>query len=133
MDDYINRHRPDNYAPAVDVVKYLRTWQAWYTSLQPAIRQRDRWQLSYSIPADPFNWGSLLQGGKNGVFLFVISLSWAVRCATKAKEKKEVSTAIEEMTWLFRNMTDTLTDGIAVEVGKRKKTGGQSGSRKRRA
>ena len=58
------------------------------------------------------DWGYLLDGGKDGLFLIVISLGWWVHARDPSEESK-VDDAIMDVTWVLENLISCLATSIS--------------------
>ena len=82
--------------------KYRELWVCWWTSLQPPWRHMTNWPLPRSSSTDG-PWNDLLIGGKDGLFVIIMTLSWwinksankGVGCSLQLKE------AVADMSWVL--------------------------------
>jgi len=58
-----------------DIAVYVKAWTDWWVSCQPPGRAMASWPFACK-PFSRDQCSRLLNGGKNGIFLFVMALSW---------------------------------------------------------
>ena len=102
---------------------YTESWKAWWIECQPQGRVVAPWPP----PREPLaatQWGRLTNGGKYGVFLFVMSLSWWVGSSDLAPRSPELAAVISDLEWVLRQLIDVLAaptlDTPTTPVNKRK-------------
>lgn len=103
-----------NYAksPVLTATKlrpYATTWKLWWKVLQPAWRGADEWPFRRNVAAEGKDWGVLLRGGNNGLYLIIVSLGWWLLAASKASEERpgeweEVVNVIADVDWVFERL-----------------------------
>jgi hypothetical protein len=59
------------------------SWLKWWKALQPKWRVLDDGNLRQDIGEDSQEWEGLHQGGRNGIFMIIIALSWWVEGAAE--------------------------------------------------
>ena len=59
------------------------------------------------------DWGDLADGGKDGLFLAVVSLGWWVLAQDAPKDLK-VNEAIEDVTWVIKNLVSLLSTSATI-------------------
>ena len=69
---------------------------------------------------DAGDWGDLPNGGKDGLFLVVLSLGWWIDVRDPSKESK-VDNAVEDVTWVIDNLVaflyaDTINPESSTDV-----------------
>lgn len=76
---------------------------AWWFDLQPAWRKpRGTFPMVRSGPAD--SWNSLCRGGSNGIFLFIVALSWLPpKCPFN---DPAVADLLDDVAWAMRRMVE---------------------------
>lgn len=79
----------------------------WWLATQPKWRDTTEWPLAQE-EATTRNWGDLAEGGKDGLFLAVVSLGWWV-LAQDTSEDSKVDEAIKDITWVIKNLVSSLT------------------------
>jgi len=80
---------------------------AWWSATQPRWRDTSEWSFVQE-DAGEGDWGDLADRGKDGIFLAVVSLRWWV-LARDAHEDSKVDEAIEDVTWVIRNLVSLLS------------------------
>ena len=86
--------------PAISSIEEFEAkWVEWWTAGQPQWRDIQNWPFA-KRDATRNDWGHLLEGGKDGMFLVVVSLAWWV-CAQDSPEKSKLDEAIEDVTWVL--------------------------------
>ena len=61
--------------------KYKASWQKWWHGLQPKWHQLEDGTFLQEVPNAGEEWEGLWQGGPNGFFMVISSLSWWVKAA----------------------------------------------------
>jgi len=117
---------------------------AWWSAAQPGWRETSDWPFVQE-DADGRDWGSLADGGKDGLFLTLVSLGWWVLAREPSQDSK-VDKAIQDVTWVINQvvsylavpahsstMVDSSISPSTSSRGKRSSTkGGSSSGRARR-
>ena len=80
----------------------------WWVGCQPQGRAAASWPFSHE-PLSNTQWGRLLNGGKYGIFLFVMALSWWAKSLGSATSSPEFTGAVADTEWVLRQLTDVLT------------------------
>jgi hypothetical protein len=89
---------------------YEQLWIGWWVSLQPDWR-KGSWPLPRDSPADG-SWDKLFVGGKDGLFIVLMTLSWWITEHTKGEaEDSELDEAITDVSWVFSNLVSALSAG----------------------
>ena len=96
------------YPVVSDTVAYAESWRLWWIECQPKDRATAQWPLPRE-PLSMVQWGRLMNGGKHGVFLFVVSLSWWVKSSEPAPSSPGLAAAIRDLNWVLHQLTDALT------------------------
>lgn len=90
-----------------NVANYRETWLKWYNSLQPewrsVVNPLEGWPLSRAVPEGE-KWATLCQGGPHGLLVIILTLFWWHRAAKTPKELEDVTVAIVDATWMFRQL-----------------------------
>jgi len=115
-----------------DTAAYAEAWMGWWTDCQPAGRAMASWPFARELFSST-QWGRLLNGGKNGIFLFIMALSWWAKSLGLAGSSPDLIGAVADVEWVLHQLLDALTPppapvpilGVALEVpdtgrGKRK-------------
>jgi hypothetical protein len=94
---------PDAVKPAADFVDSL---YKWYHSLQPITRQQ-AWKLesdwqppSYLLPAFPAEWFQIRRAGPNGIFVFIMALSWIPK-QIRMEVQVKVEVLMDDFIWVL--------------------------------
>ena len=127
LKDPINLH-----VSIADTAAYIEGWTGWWTACQPTGRATASWPFARE-PLASTQWGRLLNGGKYGIFLFVMALSWWAKSLGPATSPQSLTSAVSDVKWVLHQLVDALTAppapeptaGVALEVpdtgrGKRK-------------
>ena len=77
--------------------------------LQPSWRAVEDWPLDRNIDPAGKDWGTLLRGGNNGLYLAIVSLGWWVLGATKYANERPVDwqdlvTVLADVEWVLDNV-----------------------------
>ena len=87
---------------------YAERWKLWWIECQPSARGTASWPLLRE-PLSVTQWGRLMNGGKHGIFLFVMSLSWWARSLELAPSSPDLTAVIGDLDWVLHQLTDSLT------------------------
>jgi len=88
---------------------YGKQWVEWWKKVQPDWRDVEDW------PDQPFDvgekdWGSLPNGGKDGLFVAMVSLGWWILAQDPASSlSKFLIDAIEDVTWVVNQLITSLS------------------------
>lgn len=94
--------------PSIKSVKdFEDEWIAWWSAIQPQWRSAEGWPFKQK-DATGEDWGHLLDGGKDGLFLVVVSLGWWIHAQVPSKESK-VGDAIADVAWVVNNLVSCLS------------------------
>lgn len=89
--------------------EYQRLWIAWWTALQPEWRVAGSWPFPQSSSADD-PWEDLLIGGKDGLFVVVMTLAWwSIKFADADGDPSHLEAAISDVSWVLSNLISVLT------------------------
>ena len=80
----------------------------WWTSCQPPDRVTTSWPFSRE-PLSSVQWGRFLNGGKYGIFLFVVALSWWAEALDPTTSSPDFAGAVADVEWVLGQLTDVLT------------------------
>ena len=87
---------------------YIEAWTGWWGGCQPPGRATPSWPFSReSFPRA--QWARFLNGGKNGIFLFVMALSWWAKSIDLGTNLPSLTEAVEDVKWVLRQLVDMLT------------------------
>ena len=82
-------------------------WVQWWTAAQPKWRDTGSWPFSQDEVAG--DWGTKLSsGGKDGLFLIVMSLGWWARASDPAVECK-LRAAINDISWVMKQLNTSIS------------------------
>ena len=98
----------------LDTAGYAEAWMGWWIGSQPPGRAAATWPFSRE-PLLSIQWGRLLNGGKNGIFLFVMALSWWAKSLGPTTSSPDLTGAVADVEWVLRQLTNVLTTPLAPE------------------
>jgi hypothetical protein len=94
--------------PTVDSIeRYEETWVQWWKAGQPRWRDTNNWPFERG-DATGEDWGHLLDGGKDGLFLIVVSLACWVYAGSSSEQSK-LDEAIVDVTWVLDGLITRLS------------------------
>jgi len=79
----------------------------WWSKIQPQWRDTGSWPFPQE-DATGEDWGHLLEGGKDGLFIVVVSLAWWIH-ARILLERSKVADAILDVAWVITNLVSRLS------------------------
>lgn len=82
-------------------------WMRWWSAAQPEWRNTNSWPFSRDEAA-VHDWGTLLLGGKDSLFLVVTSLGWWIHARDPAADSK-VDDAISDVSWVIKQLVSSLS------------------------
>lgn len=89
-----------------DVSVFANQWRQWWIVLQPPERvpaTPERWPLLR--PTDNnLDWQRTLRGGRNGLFIVILTLVWWSAAVSTTTERHEFESALEDVDWVFEEM-----------------------------
>lgn len=88
-------------------IAYGKTWLKWWTVIQPDWRDVGSWPFPQDAE-EIEGWGKLLYGGKDGIFVVVMSLGWWTH-AEKPSGDSILDDAIDDVSWVLRYLTSSLS------------------------
>lgn len=89
---------------------YKESWATWWMSLQPDWRSGG-WPLHCSLSPVGL-WNKILVGGKDGLFVVVMSLSWwIIKNAEDKREDSKLEEATADVSWVLSNLVSVLSAG----------------------
>jgi hypothetical protein len=77
----------------------------WWSAAQPEWRDTSSWPFLRDQAAE--DWGGLALGGKDSLFVVVITLGWWVHARDPAADSK-VDDAISDVSWVMKNLVSSL-------------------------
>ena len=90
---------------------FEETWVEWWRVIQPGWRNTKSWPFEQKLEQNPDDgdlrrdtWGTLLNGGKDSLFVVVLSLGWWLDTRDPSEELK-VDDAVKDVTWLIDSLT----------------------------
>ena len=99
---------PDSLPDLQPIEEFESRWVEWWSLIQPEWRDTSSWPFAQEEPSEDQDWGSLPNGGKDGLFLVVITLGWWVH-AQDPSDDSRVDDAIEDVTWVLKNLISVVT------------------------
>lgn len=84
-------------------------WIQWWSAIQPQWRDTGNWPFAREDAAGQ-DWGHLLKGGKDGLFLVVISLGWWIHACDLSKSK--AYDAIMDVAWVMKSLVTRLSADV---------------------
>ena len=96
--------------PSIESIEdFETTWVGWWKAIQPGWRGAWSWPFSREGDEDPAEqcWDALPNGGKDGLFIVVLSLGWWIGVQDPLEESK-VDEAVEDVTWVIDNLVTFL-------------------------
>ena len=83
----------------------------WWSAIQPHWRDTGEWPWVKEDAAGR-DWGHLVDGGKDGLFLVVVSLGWWIHARDLSEESK-VDDAVMDVVWVLDNIISLLAADAA--------------------
>jgi len=86
-------------------------WISWWTALQPEWRIAYDWPFPQHVSVDD-SWDNLLIGGKDGLFIVIMSLGWW--CIEDAKSEgdgraSQLKAAISDVSWVLSHLVSAFS------------------------
>ena len=101
----------ENNIPLIQSVQdFEDKWIQWWTKIQPEWRDTENWPFPQDDATEE-DWGHLLEGGKDGLFIVVVSLGWWIH-ARVLLEKSKVADAIIDVSWVITNIVSRLSTDV---------------------
>ena len=91
-----------------DAAIYIKAWTDWWTTCQPTGRAAVSWPFSHD-PLSSTQLGRLLNGGKHGIFLFVMALSWWAKSIDSVASPPSLTGAVADVGWVLHQLVDAQT------------------------
>ena len=92
-------------------MEYEGQWLAWWAALQPDWRDVTDWPFPQEFPTGG-SWDKILIGGKDGIFIVMMTLSWwSIEQAKDEDESSQLDLAIEDVSWVLSNLNSVLSTG----------------------
>ena len=89
-----------------DTTSYAESWKAWWIDCQPPARAEEPWPFTHESHLE-VKWGKLLNGGKHGIFLFVMALSWWATSLDPTTSSLELAQATSDLDWVIHQLMAT--------------------------
>jgi hypothetical protein len=97
------KSKKKNSPPDVDADTFGSSFMAWWIALQPEWRIANDGSFNYEVPADE-DWRVLHKGGKTGLYIVVVALSWWVGALTPAIPSFRAWTAVHDVQWVINQI-----------------------------
>ncbi|KAF9784043.1 hypothetical protein BJ322DRAFT_977808, partial [Thelephora terrestris] len=98
---------PMNIPEILSAKDFEDMWVLWWSAIQPKWRDTQSWPFVQEDAAGR-GWGSLHKGGKDGLFLIIVSLGWWIH-ARDPSETSKVDDAISDVAWVVNNLISFLS------------------------
>ena len=96
------------HMPTIESIpEFEGLWVGWWSAAQPKWRDTTTWPISRD-EGDIQEWGQLSQGGKDGLFLVVMSLAWWIHAQHSVPNCK-LSDAITDVSWVLDHLITSLS------------------------
>lgn len=92
------------------VQEFRKVWVKWWSAAQPGWRNTGSWPFSRD-EALIQDWGQLSLGGKDGLFLVIISLAWWIH-AQHPEADPMLDNAIGDVSWVMNHLVTSLSIDI---------------------
>ena len=111
-----HRRFDEKHTPAIVSVEiYGRSWLEWWKGCQPDWRKdahsdwesESCWPFSQDLEGIG-DWERFLHGGKDGLFLVIISIAWWIH-ATGDSEDPVLDSVIADVSWVVKHLIFTLS------------------------
>ena len=107
VDVWIKNSEDPNFS-IIDTTTFRAAWIAWWVRCQPAARSASSgWPLP-QVELQHADWGKMLHGGKNGIFLFVMAISWWVKRIGSAQPPSDFCSALADLKWVLEQLNTCL-------------------------
>ena len=94
--------------PTIDSVEeFEASWIKWWTAGQPEWRDTEDWPFEMG-DATGKDWCNLPDGGKDGIFVVIVSLAWWV-CARGSSGGRKLDEALTDVTWVLDGLISYLS------------------------
>ena len=101
-----------NHLPQLGSVEdFEDSWVQWWSASQPKWRDTRHWPFAREDAVEQRDWSVLSGGGKNGLFLVVVSLGWWIHKRDPSKDSK-VDDAIADVAWVIDNLVSFLSSDL---------------------
>lgn len=86
---------------------YGKQWVEWWKNVQPGWRDVEDWP-NQPAGANEKDWGCLPSGGKDGLFIVMVSLGWWILAQAPSKNQLLID-SIDDVTWVVNNLISLLS------------------------
>jgi hypothetical protein len=107
---------PSNLDPS-----HLEDTITWYIRLQPLARGA-KWPLARGPDATSWDWKEVSKGGRGGIFLLLMAVSWFPKCG--AADEERMNEVVDDIKWVLRTLTERIQNPPAKGGRKRKAEAG---------
>ena len=90
-----------------DTAGFSKSWMSWWIECQPSARAKEVWPFPRQ-PQPAIQWGKLLNGGRNGIFLFLMALAWWARSLDSGITSSELAKAVSDLSWVLCQLASEL-------------------------
>ena len=98
--------------PHIESLKdFEDNWVQWWSASQPKWHKTERWPFAQEITVGERDWGVLSGGGKDGLFLVMVSLGWWVHRRGPSTDSK-LDNAIADVAWVIDNLISFLSSNL---------------------
>ena len=101
-------YKPEHIPFVPNIISYHEKWTTWWTSCQPAWRQKQGWPLPRDDPSVG-KWG-LKAGarGQNGLFLVIVSTAWWASSIQSEADWVAFDEAVDDVRWVIDQVISAL-------------------------
>lgn len=89
----------------LDTTAFGAAWIAWWIDCQPPARSSSSWPLP-QIELQHSDWGKMLYGGRNGIFMFVMAMSWWANRIDPTQPPPDFSSALADLRWVLEQLNE---------------------------
>ena len=82
-------------------------WIQWWSVIQPEWRETRNWPFAQEDSTGK-DWGDLPRGGKDGLYIVVVSLGWWIRARDPLEDSK-VDGIITDVAWVIDSLISLLS------------------------
>jgi hypothetical protein len=112
---YSRRRFGKGDVPKIESIKVFETeWVKWWSAAQPPWRDTRSWPFERVSTAG--DWGKLPNGGKDGLYLVMISLGWWINARDPSNDSM-LNDAIADVTSVIDNLVSFLAREITAADG----------------
>ena len=88
-------------------------WVKWWSAIQPKCQETGPFMQEVTEQRD---WGNLPNGGKDGHFLVVVSLSWWIHRQAPSRDS-QINNAIADVAWVIDHLVSLLSTDVTNSDG----------------